>query len=321
MSALTRAINNRRDNPKPRGGKIYKAVNTTSIIGLFATMTIIVLMITKTIPWSSNVVGIIAAIAILCFSCILALPWIRKIENNEFKTLSYVFLGLVAASCILWIIADIVIISQYKSIKAAILAENLTEEENLEIISGLFRTLNFLKVTMFLTLQFSVASFIATTITRYRKTMIPFQAIAYASYAFVDFWVSGILFSFSINSNLKKFQDVGLDKAMDEIFHLNVDFVKFLTNKVVLTILFLAVVYVAISNAITKRQDNRKLRTILEDMTEDGNIRETKPVEDKPAEVVETIEDKLAKLKSMYEKELITKEEYEEKKSKLLEDM
>jgi hypothetical protein len=278
-------------------------------------------MITKTIPWSANFIGIVAAIAILCFSCILALPWIRKIENNEFKILSYVFLGLVAASCILWIIADIVIISQYKSIKAAILAENLTEEENLEIISGLFRTINFLKVTMFLTIQFSVASFIATTITRYRTTMIPFQAIAYASYAFVDFWTSGMLFSFSINSNLKKFQNVGLDKAMDEIFHLNVDFVKFLTNKVVLTILLLAVVYVAISNAITKRQDNRKLKTILEDMTEDGNIREVELKEEKSAEVVETIEDKLTKLKSMYEKELITKEEYEEKKSKLLEDM
>ena len=321
MSALTRAIENRRSNPKRKGGQVYRFVNTTSIIGLFAAITIIVLMITKTIPWSANFIGIVAAIAILCFSCILALPWIRKIENNEFKILSYVFLGLVAASCILWIIADIVIISQYKTIKAAILAENLTEEENLEIISGLFRTLNFLKVTMFLTIQFSVASFIATTITRYRKTMIPFQAIAYASYAFVDFWTSGMLFSFSINSNLKKFQNVGLDKAMDEIFHLNVDFVKFLTNKVVLTILFLAVVYVAISNAITKRQDNRKLKTILEDMTEDGNIRGVELKEEKSAEVVETVEDKLAKLKSMYEKELITKEEYEEKKSKLLEDM
>ena len=88
-----------------------------------------------------------------------------------------------------------------------------------------------------------------------------------------------------------------------------------------LTILFLAVAYVIISNAITKRQDNRKLRTILEDMTEDGNIRDIQPQEVKPAEVVDTVEDKLAKLKTMYEKELITKEEYEEKKSKILEDM
>ena len=321
MSALTRAVENRRANPKQKGGKIYKIVNTTSMIGLFAAITIIVLMIAKAIPWSSNAIGIVAAIAILCFSCILALPWIRKIENNEFKILSYVFLGIVAASCILWIVADIVIISQYKSIKGAILAENLTEDENIEIISGLFRSLNFLKVTMFLTIQFSVASFVATTITRYKKTMIPFQAIAYASYAFVDFWVSGFLFSFAINSNLKEFKGIGLDKAMKEIFYFNREFFNFLTNKVVLTIFLLAVAYVGISNAITKRQDNRKLRTILEDMTEDGNIRDTQPQEVKPAEVVDTVEDKLAKLKTMYEKELITKEEYEKKKSKILEDM
>ena len=321
MSALTKMMRNRKENPKSRGGTIYKAVNTTSIIGLFVAITIIVLMITKTIPWSSNVVGIVAAIAILCFSCILALPWIRKIENKEFKILSYVFLGLVALSCILWIVADIVIISQYKSIKAATLAENLTEEESIEIISGLFRSLNFLKVTMFLTIQFSVASFIATTITRYGKTMIPFQAIAYASYAFADFWISGLLFTFSINSNLKKFQGLGFNKAMKEIFYFNEDFFEFLTNKVVLTILLLAVAYVAVSNAITKRQENRKLKTILEDMTEDGNIKGVELKEEKPAEAIETVEDKLANLKSMYEKELITKEEYEEKKSKILEDM
>ena len=151
--------------------------------------------------------------------------------------------------------------------------------------------------------------------------MIPFQAIAYASYAFVDFWVSGFLFSFAINSNLKEFKGIGLDKALKEIFYFNREFFNFLTNKVVLTILFLAVAYVIISNAITKRQDNRKLRTILEDMTEDGNIRDIQPQEVKPAEVVDTVEDKLAKLKTMYEKELITKEEYEEKKSKILEDM
>lgn len=321
MSTLNRALSNRSENPKACGGKIHKIVNTTSIIGLFATITIIVLMITKTIPWSSNAVGIVAAIAILCFCCILALPWIRKIENKEFKVLSYVFLGIIAACCILWIIADIVIISQYKSIKAAILAGNFSEEETIEVISSLFRSLNFLKATFFITIQFSVASFIATTVTRYGKTMIPFQAIAYASYGFVDFWISGILFSFSINSNLKKFEGIGIDKAFGEIFRFNFDFFSFLTNKVVLTILLLAVAYVAISNAITKRQDKRKLTTILEDITDDGNIKEREPIEEKPARVVDTVEERLEKLKSMFEKNLITKEEYEEKRAKILEDM
>ena len=319
MGALARHLRNRRENPKPSGGKIYKMVNMTSIFGVFVAVGFLVLMITKTIPWSSNAIGIVAAIAILCFSCILALPWIRKIENKEYKTLSYVFLGLVAACCVLWIVSDIVIISQYKSIKTLITDRSLTDEQVIDIVSNLFSSLNFLKVAIFITIQFSVASFVATAVTKYGRTMILFQAIAYASYAFVDFWFSGLLFTFSINSNLKEMRDI--DAGIKQVFSFNEGFFGFLTGKVVLTILILAVVYVAISNAIMKRQDRRKLSTILEDIGEDGSIKEEKIIETSSDEPVETIEEKLEKLKNMYEKNLITQEEYEQKKSDLLKDM
>ena len=100
MSALTRYIDRKRQNPNKQGGKVYKAINSISIFGLFIAVGLVVLMITKTIDVSANMTGIIIAIGILCFCCVTALPWIRRIERGEFKKLSYanslpIILGLI----------------------------------------------------------------------------------------------------------------------------------------------------------------------------------------------------------------------------------
>lgn len=309
--------------PKPEGGKYYRLVNTCSIVGLFVAVGIIVLMIFEMIPWSSTMVGLIAAVAILCFSCILALPWIRKIEQNEFKILSYVFLGIVGLSCILWLISDIVIISEYKAIKAASLKEELTNEESQKLITGVLKTINFLKASVFISIQFSVASFIATGITKYRKTMIPFQAIAYVSYLFCDFWFSSFLFTVNINSNISGIHAENFGDTLNQVFVVNEGFLNFLTGKVMVTLFGLAITYVIISNAIIKRQEQTRLKHTADDIAY-GRLKsaETEPIAPVAAtEVSETPEDKLAKLKKMYDSELITKEEYETKKSEILKDM
>ncbi len=325
MSALTRMFRkrNERDLQGEPAGKIYKLINTIAVIGLFLTVGIIVLMLTGTLSCTANLIGIIAAIAIACLGCILALPWIRRLESNEFKILSLVFIGLTALSCILWIISDIVIISQYKSIKSTFIAsETMTEEKTIKFIESLIRSLNFLKVTTFLTIQFSVASFIATGITKFRKTMIPFQAIAYTSYGFVDFWISGFLFTFSIKSNLKSVVADDMSGVLGEIFKFNKDFFNFLTGKVMMTIFFLAVAYVAVSNIIIKKQEQRKMQNVLENISVDGrNNKSTAPVETAPAAPVETVEQKLEKLKNLLDKNLISQEEYDKKKEELLKDM
>jgi len=318
MSALTRYIDRKRQNPNKQGGKVYKAINSISIIGLFIAVGLIVLMITKTIDVSANMTGIIIAIGILCFSCVTALPWIRRIERGEFKKLSYVFLGLVIISCVLWIAADIVVITQYKVLKNTFASNTtLPDEERLKVLSNLFSSLNFLKVALFLTIQFSIASFVATTVTKYGKTMLAFQVITYLSYLFVDFWISGLLFSFSIKSDFSAIQ--GSD-VLSEVFYLNKEFLEFLINKAVLTILALAVVYVGISNAVMKRQDQRKLNYALQDMG-DGVETPIAGQEEQSAEQKESVEERLEKLKKMYESEIITKEEYEQKRAEILKDL
>ena len=274
-------------------------------------------MIMGTIKCTSSVVGIVAAIAILCFSCILALPWIRKIENNEFKVLSYVFLGIVALSCLLWIISDIVIISQYKVIKAASLKDELTNEESTKLFNSLVGSLNYLKTAVFISIQFSVASFVATGVTKYRKTMLPFQVITYVSYLLCDLWISTFLFTINVKKiNASNVGDI------NKIFIINENLLKFLTSKAIVTIFVIAIAYVIIANAIIKRQEQRRLKNASEDLAK-GNVAVVTSAnsQETPVATVETPEEKLAKLKSMYEKELITKEEYETKKNDILKDM
>ena len=317
MSALTRMFRKNQEKAPVDGGKLYKIINTCSIVGLFVTVGLVVLMIMGTIKCTSSVVGIIAAIAILCFSCILALPWIRKIENNEFKVLSYVFLGIVELSCLLWIISDIVIISQYKVIKAASLKDELTNEESTKLFNSLVGSLNYLKTAVFISIQFSVASFVATGVTKYRKTMLPFQVITYVSYLLCDLWMSTFLFTINVKKiNASNVGDI------NKIFLINENLLKFLTSKAIVTIFVIAIAYVIIANAIIKRQEQRRLKNASEDLAK-GNVAVVTSAnsQETPVATVETPEEKLAKLKSMYEKELITKEEYETKKNDILKDM
>lgn len=305
----------RKKTPKPEGGKWYKIINTSSVIGLFVAVGLLVLMITGFIGWSSAMVGLTLGIAIVCFCCILALPWVRRLEKGEFKIMSYVFLGLVTLCCILWVIADIIIIKQYRNIR---LASNggFTDEETAAFTKSLLHSLNYFKFTTFITIQFSVASFVAAVIIKLRKNMLVLQGVAYASYAICDFWISGLLLSISVKSNAK----FGDSLVLDEIFSVNSGFLKFLASKAMLTILLLAIAYVIVSNVIIKKQEQRMIKNANEQAIYGSGEKGSKEeVALEPAK--ESVEIKLEKLKKMFENDLISKEEYEAKKSEILKDL
>lgn len=313
MSALTRMIRKKRHQNEvnqnnmvnPKGGTIYKAVNYTSITGLFIVAGLLVLAITKMITFTANLFGILVAIGILCFACMLILPWIRRIEKKEWVKTSMVFVGIIAACAILWIIADILAVSFYKQVKQQILADKVTEE----LMRKGAGTLKYVQISVILTIQASFASFVGTYITKYRATMIPFQVIAYVSYLIVDVWTTIALLTVSINQNAANMKDV---------FALNSETWKFLLNKVVLAIFILSVVYSALSKAITERIDAGRRKNISDDILE-ASEKNTRASENE--EVSQNAEDKLAKIKTMYEKELITKEEYEAKRAEILKDL
>jgi len=289
-------------------GKVYKIINNSSIVGMFAAVSLLVLMITGIINWHSTWVGIIIGIAVLCICCNLALPWILRVERKEFVKLSYVFIGLIAVCAILWISCDIVVISQYIKIKNAI-NSNVSDAESIKIIKNVIGSMNFLKVAFCLSLQFSVASFVATYITRFKKEMIPLQVIAYISYIIIDVWVTSALFSLNIRNNFEEISKVS------KIIYINLDLLKFLISKYVIVALILAVVYIGISKVImNKVLINKRLKV---------DDKQTETISSKTDEKTSNsnISSRLEQLKEMLDKNLITQEEYNKKREEILKDI
>ena len=137
-----------------------------------------------------------------------------------------------------------------------------------------------------------------------------------------DFWFSSFLFTVNINSNVAAIQSNDFGNFLDNIFKINEGYLNFLTSKAMVTLFLLAIAYVLVANAIIKRQEQTRIKHTAEDLAF-GRLNTNVPVSAEPEAqtVSETPEEKLAKLKKMYESELITKEEYEEKKSSILKDM
>lgn len=273
--------------------KIYKSIQTIAIIGLLVALSLLVLAFSEVLTFSSGLLVLIASIATICGCCLLACPWIRRLENNDFKILSYVFLGLIFVVCVLWVIC----IFQIQRIYKLAGDETLTDEEGSKAMIGILR---FFKVSAIISIQFVTASTIASTIAKYRKTYLPIQVIMYASHLFVDFYVTFFMCCITtVNGELK----------------IN-DNLEILGSKLMVVLFVLALLYVIITNAVLKRIEGKRMVNLTEDFSRGKDIShetsDTKP---------ETAEDKLKSLKTMYEKDLITKEEYEAKRSEIIKDL
>jgi hypothetical protein len=281
-----------------KNGKIYKSVSFAAIVGIFVTVAILVLGIAKIITINSTVFGIIATIAILCAGALMTLPWIKVYEKYGMKKTSIVFLSLISICTVLWIICcwlGIEIFNQAKSAAGTSISDHQI-------------AMNFIRATLILTVQFIVASAIGTCVIKYRKSVIAFQVIAYASYLYVDFYLTFALVCLNITSD-------GLDVSKN---------IGVLGNKFVLTFFAIAVLYVFIANLIIKKSESQKVKNIVSDMIQEEKI-EQKVDEVPAAEVsqkpVETPAEKLEKLKELLDKNLITKEEYDEKRAEIIKDL
>jgi hypothetical protein len=261
---------------------LYKIFNSIAIFGLFIVVTLAVLQSSKTIAVSKVVNELIWIIGALCFFCLIAMPWAKRLDNKENKILSIVFLSLTGVCAILWIISIILVFSFIK---------NNPDEAQIS------RVLNFIKVNVFITIQFFVALSITTSILKFKNTMVPFQAIYYLSMVYLDFYASFALFCLKISSSLE--------------FSINNN-LEFLKSRFMIVSGSLALVYVAVSAGIIKAREKRKMKD-LANSQKIGAINEVK------VEKVDSDEEiKLSKLKEMYDNHLITEDEYKSKKDEIL---
>ena len=276
--------------------KLKSALTSAVLIGFFLGIALLIVYIADLIGRTHEFGLIIAIVFIITTLLSLAIPWSVNIEKKQNVKLSIAFLCFVGVCAIFWIISAFLIYHIFRDIIAV---------ESSVVPS---KSLNFIRVSLFITLQFVIANLITSSMMRYKKNLIIFQSVMYASNLYVDFYLSFLIWCFTINE--KGFDIVAGNLA-------------FLKNGVVLTILVIAIVYVIVCKSILNRIQKKKGGLIGVVADSYGSIidsqEEAKAAAKEEPKVQEAKPDeKLAKLKEMYEKELITKEEYDSKRSEII---
>jgi len=281
-------------------GKLYRALSTVAYVGVFAAFAIMIFSIV--LHWNMNAYlwGAVASIAILSLGIISALPWVRRIEKKEFKVVSLVFAIFIAACVLLWLVClwMIVVIIGTQNAESAIWFAQ------------------FLKITIIVSLQLMVATFVGNVIIKCGKTMLAIQVISDLSYLFVDFYLSYLLIC------------INIDPLASSPVSINTDALGVLGKGWMVALFVLALVYCLISNAIIKSVENRRVKAIAEDFVlkaqEQSQAQTTvniNVVGGEKVEAKETAEQKLAKLKDLYDKQLITESDYNKKRDEILKDL
>ena len=261
---------------------LFKILQNISVTLIFIVTAIFICAVTGLIKLTPFLVDALGLTIILCLGFIFSLPWIKYIEQKKYKIASIIFLVLIIICSILWAICLIIIVN--------VISKDLTLE-NFSLI--------LVKSSALISIQFLIASTFASIILKYKKSMIPFQVITYASYIFIDVYFSILIFNLG--------RDISFNSIADLLF-----------SKVMLTFLFIAFAFVCISNAVIKRTDKRRINEMVDNQDNNINNENSNKVDDKSTK---TTNEKLQELKQLYESELITKEEYEKKKAEILDNM
>ncbi len=264
--------------------KLYRLIQTISVICMFASVALAIMMSFEFIKYSAAMLSLILIILVVSVSCMMVLPWVKQHSKGEFKILCYVMFGLIAFSCILWAIDIIVAVKIADAIKS----------ENAELLLG---QLKFLKISLIITFQVIVTSSIASCVVKYRKTMIAFQVITYVSNFYIDLYGTYALACVRIGNDGFAFTGN----------------LTFLTNKISIMFAVMAFAFVIISNFVVKRMDKRRQREALAPMFDD----------DKPAKQKgeKSVQQKMKELKEMLDNNLISEEEYARKRDELIDQL
>lgn len=156
---------------------------------------------------------------------------------------------------------------------------NFTESQQLIFIK-------FIKILAIITMQVSVANFMALNIIKYKKNYLPFQVIMYASNIFIDFWVSYLM--------------IGITLDLETGLHIN-NAVSCLFNQPLLTIFIVSAVFVVLSNSILKVIEQKSIKNASQKILDNDDI-----------------EKNLKKLDDLYNSNLISKEDYDSRKNDIL---
>lgn len=269
---------------------LFRLLQNIALVGIMLVIGLVVVFVTGAVPVNNILIEFTIIIGLLLLGVLLVLPWAKYLEQKQYKIVSLVFLIAVAVCVVLWIICTAIIFHAYR-------AKNI---EDLSII-------NLVRVTLIISFQVIVASFIGKFIIKYQAKYVPFQVIAYLSIIYVDFFLSTLL--------------CGIKVLPGEINY-SPSVWNFIAGQwpfLMLACVYLGVVYGVITNSRKRRVRNAilgKSRKLNKDIglidLEDDND------EEKPTTNNQDTEAQLEKIKGMYDKGLITKEEYDAKRQAII---
>ena len=275
---------------------LFKLLQNVAVVGLFLVVGLGVLFGTNLLPRTSYAIEFTFIAGLLLLGILIVLPWAKYLEQKEYKIVSLVFLIATAICVILWELSTILIFSAYRN-----------QTGNAGIIQ-------LVRITLVISIQVIIASFIGKFIIKYHAKYIPFQVIAYMSMLFLDFYLSTLLFGIQIGTDEITFSS----NVSNLLFH----------NRVILGFLILSAVYLGVAYGVINEARKRRVRnTILaknRKLNKDIGLMDLDDEDEedlKNAPVANDAEAQLEKIKSMFDKGLITKEEYDAKRQTIIDKM
>lgn len=272
--------------------KIEKLMSIIPITLAFVLVGVFVLMMVGSLPKSRFMIDTILILLILCFGCISCLTASRilsKEKDKKHHILAYVIIGLTGLTCLLWII--------FVFIGQGLLDKAVNDSADITNLVGVW---TYTKITIFVTIQTSIANLIVSNIYTFKKDYFPFQIVMYVSNFLVDLWLTIVIMSLNI-------------KDGEMVFNAQWMF----DSKFIWTLFSLALAYSILASAVLKSIIKKRTRDLtLDQQTIIKNIK------DNNVEIeTNSIENRIKKLDDLKEKGIISEEEYAAKKAKILEEI
>lgn len=291
--------------PKHGDGKLYRMIQLAAITVIVITVALIILQVPfYLIKINSTANGIICSIGVIGVGGFVALPWVRVFESfkdKRYKITALVFIGVVGVCVILWIVCVWMIVGLVGSDNAN------------KLLVDLLNSLNVIRVSIIVSLQFIIASYIAKNIIKYGKSLLPYQVLAGASQLYIDFYVCLVLTAVTITPSF----DIEFSKTA-----------YLLENMWTLALLVIFILIAIFPNMVFSRVDKRRLleakaaaaAELGKPQAAQGNNDSTDAVENNANNTadISTVDEKLNKIKELLDKGLITQEEYDKKREEIL---
>ncbi|MBQ7307957.1 MAG: SHOCT domain-containing protein, partial [Clostridia bacterium] len=219
----------------------------------------------------------------------IAMPWAKRLKSYHYATISKIFIYLSAILCLLLIVSDIFIVNIFAT--------------NKEFADSIFQ-LNFMKWVLIFVVQFVIATNIVNTYLQFSKDKLPLQILSGISYIIFDLYGTTCIIAVSISS--------------ENGFHFNSSFVEFLFKQPMISILTIAI-FIFVTTFVwfkAVRFRSKKMGINL-DKRNPKYVESDKDYSNNGL----SAEKKLLELNNMLDKNLITLDEYNQKRKDILDKM